>query len=159
MYFGEAQTVLDDKGRITVSRRFRETMNVLGHAIWYLTRGYDGAIFLFPKDVWDSIRAQAGQHPVMDAQAIDFRRMFYGSVGEARPDNQGRILVPQHLREFAGLDKEAVLLGVDDHLELWSRERWRAFQDSKAEDYKQMASDLFVPKESAAGASEAVPSV
>jgi len=159
MYFGEAQTVLDDKGRITVSRRFRETMNVMGHAIWYLTRGYDDAIFLFPKEVWDSINAQAGQHPTMDSQAVDFRRMFYASVAEVRPDNQGRFVVAQHLREFAGLDKEAVLLGVDDHLELWNRDRWRAFQDSKAEDYKQMASDLLVPKESAAGAGEAVPSV
>ena len=152
MYFGEAQTVLDDKGRITVSRRFRDTMNVLGHAVWYMTRGYDGSIFIFPKEVWDSIRAQASSHATMDAQAVDFRRMFYGSVAEVKPDNQGRFSVPSHLREYAGLDKEAVLLGVDDHLELWSREGWRAFQEGKQPEYKEMASQLFVPQGEVSGA-------
>ena len=74
MYFGEAQTVLDDKGRITVSRRYRETMKVMGHVIWYMTRGFDGSIFLFPREEWQKIRKQAGRYSSMDARAIDFRR-------------------------------------------------------------------------------------
>lgn len=143
MYFGEAQTAVDEKGRITVSRRFRETMNVLGHQLWYLTRGFDGSIFLFPREEWEAIREQARQRPSMDAQAIDFRRMFFGSVSEAQPDRQGRLLIPHHLREFANLQKEAVLIGVDDHLELWSKESWRAFQDNNQSHYKNMAAELF----------------
>ena len=143
MYFGEAQTVLDDKGRITVSRRYRETMSVLGHAIWYMTRGFDGSIFLFPREEWQKIRTQAGRYSSMDAQAIDFRRMFFGSVAEVQPDRQGRMSVPQHLREHAGLDKEAVLIGVDDHLELWSRDAWRGYQEANEEKFKEMASGLF----------------
>ena len=143
MYFGEAQTSVDEKGRITVSRRFRETMDVLGHVLWYMTRGYDGSVFIFPKEEWDKIRVQAASHSSMDAQAIDFRRMFFGSVADAQPDKQGRMLVPQHLREHAGLEKEAVLIGCDDHLELWSRDGWRQYQGGMEAAYKEMGSELF----------------
>jgi MraZ protein len=153
MYFGESQTVLDDKGRITIPRRIRETMNVMGHIQWFMTRGFDQSIFLFPRDEWDKIRSQAGKHSSMNAQAIDFRRMFFGSVAEAQPDRQGRMPVPAHLREHAMLDKEVVLIGVDDHLELWSRKVWRAYQEEKQTEFKEMASLLFAGGESE-GASE-----
>ena len=152
MYFGESQTVLDDKGRITVSRRFRETMSVLGHALWYMTRGFDGSLFIFPKEEWDKIRQQAGQRSSMDVKAIQFRRMFFGSVAEVQPDRQGRLSVPAHLREHAGLDKEAVLIGVDDHLELWSKDRWRDYQAAQEDEYKSMANELFMPEAPHAGA-------
>lgn len=152
MYFGEASTALDDKGRITVPRRLRQVMDVLGHVLWYMTRGFDGSVFLFPREEWDKIRAQAQKYSSMDTQAIDFRRLFFGSVAEVRPDRQGRMSVPAHLRDHAGLDKDAVLIGVDDHLELWSREAWRAFQEKRDPEYKQMAAKLFV--NTAAPASE-----
>ena len=143
MYFGEAHTVLDDKGRITVSRKFRETMDVMGHVIWYMTRGYDGSVFIFPKDQWDKIRAQASEYSSMDSRAIDFRRMFFGSVAEVRPDRQGRMNVPAHLRDHGALEKEAVLVGCDDHLELWSREGWQKYQQGMEATYKEMGSELF----------------
>ena len=156
MYYGESQTVLDDKGRITVSRKFRETMSVLGHILWYMTRGYDGSIFIFPKEEWDKIRKQASTHSTMDAHAIDFRRMFFGSVAEVQPDRQGRLSVPPHLREYGALDKEVSLIGVGDHLELWSKDRWRAYQQQNEQDYKSMASELFAPAPHAGAESEAV---
>ena len=143
MYFGEAHTVLDDKGRVTVSRRFRETMEVMGHVLWYMTRGYDGSIFIFPKEQWDRVRSQAAKYSSMDSRAIDFRRMFFGSVSEVRPDRQGRMPVPLHLREHAGLEKEAVLVGCDDHLELWSRDGWQLYQECMEAEYKAMGSELF----------------
>lgn len=143
MYFGETQTTLDVKGRITVSRKFRETMDVLGHAIWYMTRGYDGSVFIIPREEWENIRAQVARRSSMNSKAVDFRRMFFGSVAEVRPDAQGRMLVPSHLREYAELEKEVVLIGVDDHLELWSKDRWRAFQEARESEYKNMAEGLF----------------
>ena len=142
MYYGEASTVLDDKGRITVPRRIRETMNVLGHIQWFMTRGFDGAIFLFPRQEWEKIRAQAANHPSM-GKAIDFRRMLFGSVAEVQADRQGRMAVPPHLREHAGLERDAVLIGVDDHLELWSRDNWAAFQKRQQKEFKEMAEQLF----------------
>jgi len=151
LYFGEAQTKLDEKGRITVPRRIREVMNAQGHAIWYLTRGFDHSIFMFHRDIWNEIRSQARRHSSMDAGALDFRRLFFSSVAEAKPDAQGRMSVPPHLREHAGLDKEAVLIGVDDHLELWSPEAWSAFQQGKDAEYREMAAPLFSWEEERGG--------
>lgn len=135
-------------------RRLRETMTVLGHTLWYMTRGFDNSIFLFPRQEWEKIQAQASRFSSMDGRAIDFRRMLFASVAEVQPDKQGRIAVPQHLREHAGLDKEAVLIGVDDHLELWSREAWKSFQQRNEDQFKQMASDIFAPPVAGAELSE-----
>jgi len=154
VYYGESQTVLDDKGRITVPRRIRETMDVLGHAIWYMTRGFDGSIFMFSREEWMKIQAQLNRHSLMNPKALDFRRLFLGSVAEARPDRQGRMAIPPHLREYAGLDREAVLLGVGDHLELWSRDAWRAFQQRNESEFKEMATQLFMETDMDSGAEE-----
>ncbi len=143
VYVGTSETVLDAKNRITVPRRVRETMDVLGHAVWFMARGFDNSISLFPQDAWNKIREQVNRYSSMDARALDFRRLFFASVTEVRPDRQGRMPVAGHLREYAGLDREAVLIGVDDHLELWSRETWRAFQTQQEPDFKAMASQLF----------------
>ena len=143
MYYGEHVTKLDDKGRITVPRRMRETMDVLGHAIWYMTRGFDRCIFLFPRESWAAIRKQVGKFSSMDAKVLDFRRLLFSSVAEAKPDGQGRLMVQPHLREHAGLDREAVVIGVDDHLEIWSKEAWEAFVERNQAEYKEMAGPVF----------------
>lgn len=143
MYFGTAETVLDDKHRITVPRRMRATMEVLGHSVWYMVSGFDHSVSLYPRDAWDAIRTQVNKYSSMDARALDFRRLFFASVAEVRPDAQGRMAVPPHLREYAGLDRDAVLIGVDDHLELWDQAAWREFKAKRDPDYKAMAAQLF----------------
>lgn len=141
MYFGEFLVKVDDKGRITVPHRIRQAMEVHGHAVWYMTRGFDGCVALFHREEWDRVRKQIGKYPSLHAQALDFRRLFFSSMGEVRLDGQGRMAVPPHLRELGGIatEDEAVLIGVDDHLELWSKERWRAFQSGSEPGYKEMA--------------------
>ncbi len=154
MYYGEAVTKLDDKGRITVPRRIRETMDHEGHLIWYMARGYGHSIFLFHRDEWKKIREQAGRQSAMNAKTLPFRRLFFSSVAEVRPDGQGRMPVPAHLREYAGIDKEAVLIGVDDHLELWDKEAWKKFQESHDAGYEDMATPLFATEEPQGAATE-----
>ncbi|HOZ46364.1 MAG TPA: division/cell wall cluster transcriptional repressor MraZ [Candidatus Hydrogenedentes bacterium] len=143
MYFGTYDTVLDDKNRVTAPRKIRDTMDVLGHAVWYMARGYDHSISLFPQHVWNTIREHVNKYSSMDAKALDFRRLLFASVTELRPDRQGRIPVPLHLREHAGLERDAVLIGVDEYLELWSRDHWRAFQERHQPQFKEMATALF----------------
>ncbi len=139
VYFGEAVVKLDDKGRMTVPRRVRQTMEVHGHALWYMTRGFDGCISLYHRDEWNKIVAQVNRFSSMHAKASDFRRLFFSSLAEVKPDGQGRMAVAPHLRELAGLENEAVLIGAGDHLEIWSKDRWRAFQTSNEDAYKEMA--------------------
>jgi MraZ protein len=142
VYYGEYQTVLDEKGRITVPSRFRETMRTLKHLSWYMARGFDGAITLYTQAEWDDIREEAKKHPTMDPAMLAFRRLFFGSAGEVQPDPQGRMPVPANLRQYAGIQREVVLLGLDDRLELWSKSRWEAFSESKDSEFKLMAEKL-----------------
>ncbi|MDQ1257455.1 MAG: transcriptional regulator MraZ [Candidatus Hydrogenedentes bacterium] len=143
MYIGTAETVLDSKNRITVPVRVRETMHVLDHSTWYMTRGFDGGIFLFPRSEWDKIRGVVSRYSAMDARVLDYRRLLFASVTEVQPDRQGRMPVPAHLREYAGLDRDAVLIGVGDYMELWDRDAWWAFQKKQEPDFKAMAAQFF----------------
>lgn len=152
MYFGEAHTAVDEKGRITVPRKFREIMSVLGHEKWFATRGFDRSIFLFNRDEWDKLRAQVSKYASIDGRALDFRRLFFGSVAEVTPDKQGRMAIPQHLREYAAISKEGVLIGVDDHLELWSKDAWLAFQDNLEAEFKERGTQLLMGDEEPAAA-------
>jgi len=154
VYFGEYTTRLDDKGRITVPSQYRKIMEVMGHDQWFMTRGFDQSIFLFHRDEWNKIRGQVGKYSSMNARALDFRRLFFGSVAEVRHDPQGRMPVPQHLREHAGITGEAVLIGVDDHIELWDKNAWRAFQSGSEAEFKEMASTLFMGEEGNGAATE-----
>jgi MraZ protein len=146
MYLGEYSSTLDEKGRITVPRPFRVTMEAHGHYVWYMTRGFDRCIAIYHQEEWNKLRAQLANYGSMNTRALDFRRMLFGSVAEVRPDGQGRFSVPPHLRKYANLDKDAVLLGVDDHLELWSKGSWEAFQEQTETDYREMAVALFEPE-------------
>jgi len=154
VYFGESTTRIDEKGRITVPVRIRETMNVEGHAIWYMTRGFDRCVFLFHRDEWMRIRKAAKKSGSINARALDFRRLLFGGVAEVRPDQQGRMAVAPHLREHANIDKEAVLVGVDDHLELWNKDAWNAFLTNNEEEFKGMAGAIFGGEESDDAAAE-----
>lgn len=154
MYYGESQTAIDEKGRITVPVQFRQVMEVHDHDTWYMTRGFDGAIFLFHSAQWEKLKNLGSGHNPLDPRMLDFRRMFLGSAAKVKRDKAGRLAVPALLREYAGLQKEGVLLGVEDHLELWSKEGWCAFQQRQMARYKEMASELFASTRAGNGTTE-----
>ncbi len=128
----------------------RDRMEVHGHIVWHITRGLDGCLFMFHQPEWDSLREQLDKHPAFNPKVLNFRRFLFGGAAAVKPDGQGRMAVPQHLREYAGLDKEVVLLGVGNHLELWDRDAWRAFQQDKEAEFKEMAALLFAGESDAA---------
>ena len=143
MYFGEVKILLDDKNRLTLPSRFRKTLEKLNHKEWFMARGYDGCIFLIPDAVWEGIQERTSQLATLDARAVVLRRMLFGSVQDVTPDSQGRMPVPENLRLHADLDKEAVLVGAEDHIELWSRSAWRQWQRDNEQAYKEMTSNFF----------------
>lgn len=143
VYFGEFQTRIDDKGRVTVPARFREVMRELGHAQWFMGRGVAPCVHIYPKPEWDSIREQVNRHSPMNPRVSDFRRLLFSSVSEVRPDPQGRMAVASNLREHAKLDKDVVLIGVENYLELWDREAWQQFKQAKDAEFMAMTAQLF----------------
>jgi len=154
MYFGEYSSKLDEKGRVSVPRHFRVRMEAHSHIKWYMTRGFDNCIALYPQSSWDAIVSHMSQYSTMNAKALDFRRLLFGSVTETQVDGQGRLTIPQYLREYGGIenDREAVMIGVNDHLEIWGKKAWAAFQQSNLADIKEMASELFQVEDAAVAA-------
>ncbi len=150
MYYGESSASVDDKGRLNVPVQFRSVMDVLDHDTWFITRGFDGALFVFHKEKWEEVLQESRGTRLLEPRILDFRRMLVGSVSKVKRDRQGRLSIPAHLREYAGIDREAILIGVEDHLELWSKDGWRAFQARQQAQYKAMAAELFGRPASAA---------
>lgn len=137
-FHGESDHKLDDKGRVIIPVKYREALA----AGWFLTRGLDGCLWLFPIETWGrvSTELETTQLTRRDARTLD-RLLYTGTEGKL--DKQGRILIPQHLRDHAGLDdKSVVIVGVKNRLELWSPARWRAVTALLADESAEFAEQL-----------------
>ena len=120
MFMGEYNHIIDAKGRLIIPARFRE---LLGEE-FILTKGLDGCLSIYPMDAWEAFETKLRALPLTNKNARTFTRFFVAGATNCELDRQGRILVPQTLREFAGLEKEVVLTGNLDRVEIWSKEKW-----------------------------------
>lgn len=123
---------LDPKGRVSLPARFRAVF--ADGAV--LTLGQDGCLFCFPRAEWDARSAEVRSLPLSDAAARAYSRMFFGKAEAVDLDGQGRLLVPQRLRTEAGIDKEAVVVGVFDRMEIWDRDAYDRYEGTHAEAYQ-----------------------
>lgn len=115
---GEYQHALDAKGRVNFPVRIREA---LGER-FIITRGLDGCLFVYSVEGWAELEAKLSALPM--SKSRDIKRFFFASATEVEPDKQGRILIPQNLREHAGLDKDIVIIGVSERAEIWNSAYW-----------------------------------
>jgi MraZ protein len=122
MLLGEYAHTLDDKNRLTLPAKFRDSF-VDGGVV---TRGLDGCLYLFARQQWDDLVSGrfAEFDPLLEETRL-MNRYFFSGAAEAEPDKQGRINVPPALIEHANLGREVVVAGVHDHLEIWDRAAWR----------------------------------
>ena len=120
MFMGEYNHIIDAKGRLIIPARFRE---LLGEE-FILTKGLDGCLSIYPMDAWEAFETKLRALPLTNKNARTFTRFFVAGATNCELDRQGRILVPQTLREFAGLERGVVLTGNLDRIEIWSKEKW-----------------------------------
>ncbi len=120
MFMGEYSHSIDAKGRVIVPSKFRE---LLGEE-FVVTKGLDGCLFVFPKTEWKTFEEKLRSLPVANKEARKFSRFFLAGAAALEVDKQGRVLLPGVLREFAGLEKEVVLVGVSSRVEIWNKEAW-----------------------------------
>ena len=118
MLLGEYQHNIDAKGRVIVPAKFREE---LGES-FYVTKGLGGCLWAFPPREWEAILQKFADMPIVDSR--DIQRFFFSGATEAEPDGQGRILLPQSLRDFAKLQKDVTFLGVNRRVEIWNTQIW-----------------------------------
>ena len=120
MFMGEYNHTLDTKGRLIIPSKFRET---LGEK-FVVTKGLDGCLFVYAGDDWNAFEQKLTSLPLINKEARQFARFFLAGAATVEVDKQGRILLPAHLREFAGLEKDVVLVGVGSRVEIWSKDKW-----------------------------------
>lgn len=122
MFMSEYNHTIDAKGRLIIPSKFRE---VLGEE-FVVSKGMDGCLFVYANDDWNEFEQKLTSLPLINKEARQFARFFLAGAAQVEVDKQGRILLPATLREFAGLDKDVVLVGVGSRIEIWSKEKYDA---------------------------------
>ena len=121
MFQGTSQLTLDGKGRLSVPSRHRDALAALAANQLTLTKHHAGCLQVFPRGAWEDFRAKLMQLPM---SADGWRRVFLGSAADVELDSAARLLVPPELREAAGLDRDVLLIGMGQRLELWDKARY-----------------------------------
>lgn len=138
MFMGEFSHNIDKKGRMIIPAKFREE---LGEMI-IITRGLDGCLSVYTTKQWELIYEQLQKLPSTKKDARMFVRMMTSKATECEFDSQGRVLIPAPLVKLAGLEKECVIVGAGNHLEIWSKENWEPVEDEANESFEEIAESL-----------------
>jgi MraZ protein len=126
LFSGAYSHSVDSKGRTVIPARFRSK---LGER-FYLTRGMHGCLWIFSEEEWREFQNKVAPKSFLDGNGIKLERFFVGSAVECMPDGQGRIAVPQNLREYAGIEDEIWVVGLGKKVEIWSDAKWQEFNNS-----------------------------
>lgn len=120
MFMSKYNHTIDPKGRLSIPSKYRE---ILGDE-FVVSKGMDGCLFVYANETWKEFEAKLAALPLVNRQARQLARFFLSGAQYVTVDKQGRILVPQDLRDFAGLEKDVVLSGMGSRIEVWSLEKW-----------------------------------
>ncbi len=119
---GEYSHNIDVKGRMSFPTRLREALG----DTFYVTKGMDKhCLTVYSQEEWDKLSDKVAQLPA--AKGANIRRFLFAGAGELAPDKQGRVLIPQALRQYANLEKDVIVIGVSNTAEIWSKSDWEAF--------------------------------
>jgi MraZ protein len=135
VFTGEFRHTIDGKGRIAVPARFRAELATGAH----VSRWMDNCLAIFPNQAWERLADRVGEQRYADAGARAFSRFLFSGAFDVELDGQGRVVLPAPLRDFAGLNAEAVVVGSLDHIELWEPGRWASVSED-------MSSDVFAER-------------
>ena len=126
MFSGAYEHSVDSKGRTVIPAKFRAR---LGER-FYLTRGLHGCLWVFADQHWSEFQKKLTPRSLLDSDALKLERYFLGSAVECMPDGQGRIGIPENLRQFAGIDGDIWVVGLGTRVEIWSNAKWEEFNNS-----------------------------
>jgi len=138
MFMGEYQHTIDSKGRMIVPAKFREG---LGEQ-FVLTRGLDQCLFGYPMSEWKLIEEKLKALPLTKKDARAFTRFFFSGATECELDKQGRINIASPLLNYAKLEKECVVIGVSNRIELWSKEIWEQYVEEQEDSFAEIAENM-----------------
>ncbi len=141
MFIGEFSHNLDSKGRMAIPAKFRQKLT--GGAI--ITRGLDRCLFVFTNKDWEILAQKLIALPLAQANSRAFSRLMLAGATDVELDKQGRILIPDYLREYAGLKKQAIVAGLYNRIEIWDSEAWKQYKtktESQSDEIAEKLSEL-----------------
>lgn len=121
---GTYEHSIDAKGRLFIPAKLREELGVT----FYLAMGVDECLAIYPQSTWDKFTEKFASLPMSQSAIM---RPLFANANKCEPDSQGRIVISQRLRKYAGLEKDAVIIGFNDRAEIWSAENWKAGEDDE----------------------------
>jgi MraZ protein len=138
MFMGEYHHSIDTKGRLIVPSKFREELGDM----FIITRGLDQCLFGYPMSEWSLIEEKLKGLPLTKKDARAFTRFFFSGATESELDKQGRINIPTPLLQYAKLEKECVILGVSNRIEIWSKQIWEDYFSQSEESFAEIAENM-----------------
>lgn len=130
MLIGEYEHSMDSKGRLIMPAKLREDIGEK----FIVTKGLDGCLFAFSLTEWTNFEQKLRSLPISNKDARTFTRFFFAGAIDCEIDKQGRFLISSNLREFAGLEKDVVIVGMDSRIEIWNKEKWQHCDDDISAD-------------------------
>lgn len=138
MFLGEFEHSIDSKGRLTIPAKFKEQL--AGGIV--VTRGLDGCLWAFSREEWQQVSERITSLPMANTEARRFTRFMFSSASESIPDRNGRVIIPQKLLQHANIDRDVVVAGVMNKIEIWNPARWQEEQSKVTEDPESLAAQL-----------------
>lgn len=138
MFMGEYEHNIDQKGRMIVPAKFREELG----STFVLTRGLDKCVFGYPYDEWKQLEEKMRALPFTKKDARAFTRFFFSGAVECEFDKQGRVNVSAPLRRYAKLERECVIIGVSNRIEIWSKQMWDQYYSESEESFDEIAESI-----------------
>jgi len=142
MFYGEYFHSIDRKGRIILPAKIREVAKANFIEKFFTTRGLDKCLFMFSEEEWRSQENKFKSLTFTKQQSRAFNRLFFSGAAEIVADKQGRILLPQYLKDYAEIKKEVFIVGVSNRIEIWSKEKWHDFYNTSRQSYEEIAEKL-----------------
>jgi len=138
MFLGEFSHTIDDKGRLTIPAKFRDELE----SGVVITRGLDGCLWAYGRSEWEALAEKIAKLPTTNPAARNFSRFVFSSAFDSIPDRQGRILLPQNLRDYAGIQNETIVIGVKSKLEIWNPAKWSEVVTTVEQDTEAIVAQL-----------------
>lgn len=142
MFYGEYFHSIDRKGRLILPSKIREAAKSNFIEKFFLTRGLDRCLFMFTEEEWRSQETKFKSISFTRTESRKFNRLYFSGATEITADKQGRILIPQYLKDFAAIKKDAVIVGVSNRIEIWSKEKWNEFYSNSQQSFEEIAEKL-----------------
>lgn len=135
MFIGEYKHSVDDKGRLAIPMKFRKDLK--GGAV--VTRGLDNCLFVYSMSEWKKLAEKVSALPFNQADSRAFSRFMLASAMDVEVDKQGRVVLPEYLRMFAGINKDVVVAGLYDRVEVWDVDAWESYKAKTEKDSNAIA--------------------